>query len=123
MEVEYSLVDRSAENNGLLNYAHEHGMGILIRGPLTKGVLSGQYNRNSVFHDSVCAAWSNKDANYSWRMDRLDKILQTLPLEDLAETAIRFTASRPSMPVAIPGAREFAITDVDGYVLTFAEHK
>jgi Predicted oxidoreductases (related to aryl-alcohol dehydrogenases) len=107
VEVEYSLVDRSAED-GLLDYAHEHGMGVLVRGPLAKGVLSGQYTRESVFDDNVRANWNNSEGgrrNYSWRMDRLDKILQTIPREGLAETAIRFTASHPAMPVAIPGAK------------------
>jgi aryl-alcohol dehydrogenase-like predicted oxidoreductase len=38
-------------------------------------------------------------------MDRLEKILTRIPREELAETAIRFTASHPANPVAIPGAK------------------
>ena len=107
LEVEYSLVDRSAED-GILDYAGENNMGVLIRGPLAKGVLSGKYDRSSVFDDSVRASWNNGEngrRNYMWRMDRLDKVLGMLPRESLAETAIRFTASHACAPVSIPGAK------------------
>ena len=107
LEVEYSLINRSAEE-GLLDYAKDNNMGVLIRGPLAKGVLSGRYNRNSVFDDTVRSAWNEGGsgrADFDYRMGRLEKILEILPRENLAETAIRFTASHPAAPVSIPGAK------------------
>ncbi|MDR0710318.1 MAG: aldo/keto reductase [Spirochaetaceae bacterium] len=107
VELEYSLVNRNAEN-GLLDYAKENGMGVLIRGPLAKGVLSGRYNRDSTFDDTVRKAWNQGGSgreNFNWRMDRLEKILTKVPREGLSETAIRFTASHPAAPVSIPGAK------------------
>jgi aryl-alcohol dehydrogenase-like predicted oxidoreductase len=107
VEVEYSLVNRNAEN-GLLDYAKENHMGVLIRGPLAKGVLSGKYNRDSTFTDTVRKAWNQGGQgreNFNWRMDRLEKILTKIPRGELAETAIRFTASHPAAPVSIPGAK------------------
>jgi aryl-alcohol dehydrogenase-like predicted oxidoreductase len=107
VELEYSLIDRKAEN-GLLDYAKENRMGVLIRGPLAKGVLSGKYDRNSTFTDTVRKNWNQGGAgreNFNWRMDRLDRILAKIPREELAERAIRFTASHPAEPVSIPGAK------------------
>jgi aryl-alcohol dehydrogenase-like predicted oxidoreductase len=107
VELEYSLVNRKAEE-GLLDYAKENGMGVLIRGPLAKGVLSGKYSRESTFTDTVRTAWNEGGSgreNFNWRMDRLEKILAKLPREGLAERAIRFTASHPAAPVSIPGAK------------------
>ncbi|MDR2661534.1 MAG: aldo/keto reductase [Treponema sp.] len=107
VEVEYSLINRNAEN-GLLDYAKENRMGVLIRGPLAKGVLSGKYNRDSAFTDTVRKNWNQGGAgreNFNWRMDRLEKILAKIPRKELAETAIRFTASHPAEPVSIPGAK------------------
>jgi aryl-alcohol dehydrogenase-like predicted oxidoreductase len=107
VELEYSLVNRNAENR-LLDYAGENGMGVLIWGPLAKGVLSGRYNRDSTFDDTVRTAWNQGGSgreNFNWRMDRLEKILTKVPREGLSETAIRFTASHPAAPVSIPGAK------------------
>ncbi|MDR3191698.1 MAG: aldo/keto reductase [Treponema sp.] len=107
VELEYSLINRNAEN-GLLDYARENEMGVLIRGPLAKGVLSGKYNRESTFTDTVRTAWNEGGPgreNFNWRMERLEKILAKLPREGLAERAIRFTASHPAAPVSIPGAK------------------
>jgi aryl-alcohol dehydrogenase-like predicted oxidoreductase len=107
LEVEYSLINRSAEN-GLLDYAKENNMGVLIRGPLAKGVLSGKYDRNSVFSDTVRTRWNQGGdgrADFDHRMDRLEKILKVVPRENLVDTAIRFTASHAASPVSIPGAK------------------
>jgi myo-inositol catabolism protein IolS len=52
VEVDYSLLNRKPEA-GLLPYCQEHGIGVLIRGPLRKGLLSGKYGAASTFTDSV----------------------------------------------------------------------
>ena len=108
VEVEYSMLSRGPEDNGILDYARENNMGVLIRAPLAKGFLAGKYNRETVFKDSVRARWNadgpNRD-NFFTRMDKLDKIMELVPREEMAETAIRFAASHPSSPVAIPGAK------------------
>jgi aryl-alcohol dehydrogenase-like predicted oxidoreductase len=81
-------------------------MGVLIRGPLAKGVLSGKSDRSSVFDDTVRSIWNEGSAgraDFERRMDGLEKLLKSLPRESLAETAIRFTASHAAAPVSIPG--------------------
>ncbi len=108
VEIEYSLIRREHETDGLLDYCKERNMGVLVRGPLAKGVLSGKYDRNSVFEDSVRASWNEGKegrADFDRRMDGLDRVLARLPRENLAETAIRFTASHAAAPVSIPGAK------------------
>ncbi len=83
-------------------------MGVLIRGPLAKGVLSGKYDRSSVFEDTVRSVWNEGGAgrtDFERRMNGLEKLLASLRRESLAETAIRFTASHPAAPVSIPGRK------------------
>ena len=57
VEVDYSLINRKPEA-GFLDYCTEKNLGILVRGPLAKGVLSGKYNRESVFADTVRDDWN-----------------------------------------------------------------
>lgn len=108
VEVDYSLINREPENE-FLPYCQEHGIGVLVKGPIAMGLLSGKYTEETVFTDSVRAGW-NKDAHqrqqFEARMETLSRVKEQMPEgEDMAETALRFVISHPSAPVAIPGAK------------------
>jgi aryl-alcohol dehydrogenase-like predicted oxidoreductase len=45
-QVEFSLLDRSIERNGILETARELGVTIIAYTPLASGLLSGKYHRN-----------------------------------------------------------------------------
>ncbi|NJR38130.1 MAG: aldo/keto reductase [Leptolyngbyaceae cyanobacterium CSU_1_4] len=108
VEADYSLLNRKAEPE-FLPYCMEHGIAVLARGPLNKGLLSGKYSTDSVFTDTVRSEWyidetrSSKLAADLAKVDRLKTVLQ--PGEDLITAALRFVTSHPVQPVAIPGAK------------------
>ncbi|KAM3106668.1 aldo/keto reductase [Phormidesmis sp. 146-33] len=108
VEVEYSLLNRKAEPE-FLPYCQEHGIAVLIRGPLQKGLLSGKYSPDTVFTDSVRTEWyidearQKKLASDLARVERLKTTFQ--PGEDMVTAALRFAISHPAQPVAIPGAK------------------
>ena len=107
VQADYSLLNRKAED-GILPYCMEHGIAVMVRGPLAKGALSGKYDENTVFTDSVRAIWNAGGAQrsvYERNIAEVKRIQNALQAgEDLVETAIRFAISHPSAPVAIPGA-------------------
>lgn len=45
-QMEYSLLDRRIEKNGLLDFCNEQGIALIAYSPLAMGVLSGKYNNN-----------------------------------------------------------------------------
>jgi aryl-alcohol dehydrogenase-like predicted oxidoreductase len=45
-QVQYSLLDRSIESNGVLDIAKELGVTIIAWGPIASGVLSGKFHRD-----------------------------------------------------------------------------
>lgn len=108
VEVEYSLLNRKAEPE-FLPYCQEHGIAVLIRGPLNKGLLSGKYSPDTVFTDSVRTEWyidearQKKLASDLARVERLKTAFQ--PGEEMVTAALRFAISHPTQPVAIPGAK------------------
>ena len=111
VEIDYSLINKEPEYNGMLDYCAENGIGVLIRGPLAKGLLSGKYSRNSVFSDSIRAAWNEGETQHETfkaNMERAEEIGKFVPAEKMAETALKYIISHPHMPVAIPGAKSAA---------------
>jgi aryl-alcohol dehydrogenase-like predicted oxidoreductase len=45
-QVQFSLLDRSIESNGILEAAQELGVTIIAWSPLTRGVLTGKFHRD-----------------------------------------------------------------------------
>jgi len=107
-EVNYSLVNRSAEE-AVLPYCQEHGMGVLIRGPLAMGLLSGRYSAQTVFTDSIRSKWHEEEGakgRFLERVAMVEKLKEVVsPGEEMVTAALRFAISHPVQPVAIPGAK------------------
>ncbi|MCD6291494.1 MAG: aldo/keto reductase [Anaerolineae bacterium] len=108
VEVNYSLLNRTPETE-LFPYCQEHGIAVLIRGPLRRGLLAGKYSRDAVFTDSVRAAWNpggDRREEFERDIARVERLKQVLkPGEEMVTAALRFVISHPIAPVAIPGAK------------------
>ncbi len=108
VEVNYSLLNREPEAD-LLPYCQEHGIAVLVRGPLSRGLLAGNYTVDSVFTDTVRARW-NKDgearAEFEEKIGQVEKLKTTLePGDEMVTAALRYVISHPVAPVAIPGSK------------------
>jgi myo-inositol catabolism protein IolS len=108
VEVDYSLLNRKAESQ-ILPYCQEHGIAVIARVPLFKGLLSGKYSTDTVFTDSIRFKWHRNEAaqakfeNNIATVEKLKKELK--PGEEMVTAALRFAISHPAQPVAIPGAK------------------
>lgn len=106
VELEYSLLNTAPEAE-LLPYCREHDLGILVRGPLAKGMLSGRFDQATVFTDDVRQGWNEggrQRASYLSQLDLVERLKRQVGSGDLPATALRYVLSHPSAPVAIPGA-------------------
>ncbi len=108
VEINYSLLNRAPET-GILPYCQEHGIAVLIRGPLRQGLLGGKYTRDSVFTDAVRSSWNEGQPARERILAELDRVerLKTMlaPGNEMVTAALRFALSHPANPVAIPGAK------------------
>lgn len=108
VQVDYSLLNRAPEAE-FLPYCLEHGIGVMVRGPLAKGVLSGRYNQESVFTDSVRASWNTDEAQrqrFLGQVEQVQRLAQVVsPGPEMVTAAIRYVASHPAVSVVIPGAK------------------
>jgi myo-inositol catabolism protein IolS len=108
VQVDYSLVNRSSEE-AFLPYCQEHGIAVMVRGPLAKGLLSGRYTAASVFKDEVRSGF-NKDGEQRATFERHLAVVEKLkaqvePGEAMVQKALQYVISHPVNPVAIPGAK------------------
>ena len=110
VEADYSLLNDTVEKDGFLDFCIEKNISVLTRGPLHQGLLSGRYDRNTVFTDSVRSAFNEggrRHEEFVEMMDRLDALkpkLADVQDMDLPTYAIRYLISQKANIFAIPGA-------------------
>ncbi|MBN1262054.1 MAG: aldo/keto reductase [Anaerolineae bacterium] len=108
LQIDYSILNRTPEAE-IFPYCQAHNIGILVRGPLAMGLLTGKFNRESRFAEGdFRRRWlENPDEHQTFLQD-LGKVEQLKPLardRTLAQMAIQFTITHPAVTLAIPGAK------------------
>lgn len=107
VEVNYSLVNTAPEED-VLPFCREHDLGVLVRGPLARGILTGKYDRDTEFTDPVREEWNeggDRREEFEEKLANAERIQEALePDEELVPTALRYAMSHPADPVIIPGA-------------------
>lgn len=107
VETDYSVINKSPEND-ILPYCKEHGIAVMLRGPLAQGLLSGKYDENTVFDDKVRKSWNVGGRNREFYVESLKKVEALREIcgdGDIAQMAVRYVISHDCEPVAIPGAK------------------
>jgi aryl-alcohol dehydrogenase-like predicted oxidoreductase len=113
----YSLIDRSAEEDGVLAYAEETGAGVVVYSPLASGLLGGGMTpeRIAALPDTD---WRGRDAAFNEPQlsvnlalaARLGAIAEPLGVT-VAEAAVAWTLGHPAVSAAIVGCRRPAYVD------------
>ena len=108
VQVDYSLMNRKPED-AFLPYCLENNIGVMVRGPLAKGLLSGNYDKSSVFEDTIRRSWHADDAaqaKFEADIDRVEKLKSLAkPGPEMVQMALRYVISQPAVSVVIPGAK------------------
>lgn len=104
IEVNYNILDRRAENNGLFNLCKSRNIKTVIRTPLGQGLLSGKFTFNG----------DSSDIRQQWKEDKVKKqteiykrMLNSLNPNSYtdAQNCLRFCLSNPNVSVIIPGMK------------------
>ncbi len=108
LQIDYSILNRTPEKD-IFPYCIEHNIGILVRGPLAMGILTGKFNADTQFEDGDFRQnWQQNPEEHAVYMQDLAKVEQLKPLANgrtLAQLALQFVMARPAVTVAIPGAK------------------
>ena len=111
LQIDYSILNRTPEEN-IFPYTIENNLGVLVRGPLAMGILTGKFSEDSRFEDGDFRQnWiENKDEHQIFLND-LEKVEKLKPLvneRSMAQLAIQFTMQNPAVTLAIPGAKRIS---------------
>jgi myo-inositol catabolism protein IolS len=105
VQLDYSLLNRAPEEN-LLPYCQEHGIGVVVRGPLRMGMLTGKFTAGTIFPDGdIRHSWPQEP----WFQEQLARAEQLQPLtsqeRSMSQLALQFVLNHPVVSAAIPGAK------------------
>jgi myo-inositol catabolism protein IolS len=108
VQLDYSLLNRTPEAD-ILPYCQEHGIAVMVRGPLAMGLLSGNYSADTVFTDPVRMRWHKDEesqAAFERRVAQVEKLKQVVkPGQEMVTTALQYVISNPVVSTVIPGAK------------------
>jgi aryl-alcohol dehydrogenase-like predicted oxidoreductase len=106
-QINYSILARSAEKD-ILPYCLENNIGVLLRGPLSKGILSGKFCAKSTFFDQVRASWNEglKRDEFLRNVEKADQLKQLVRDDrSLVDVALQFTLAHRAVTCPIPGMK------------------
>jgi aryl-alcohol dehydrogenase-like predicted oxidoreductase len=108
LQIDYSILNRTPEAK-IFPYTIENDLGVLVRGPLAMGILTGKFNQEATFGEGdFRQRWIENEDEYQVFLNDLDKVEKLKALTDgrtLIQLAIQFVMAHPAVTVAIPGAK------------------
>ncbi|MBC8375998.1 MAG: aldo/keto reductase [FCB group bacterium] len=107
IQVRYNLLERKAEKL-LFPEALKYGVGVIVRIPMLFGLLSGKFDRKSVFEGDDHRRFNldtEKLDSYLTKMESMDNLYARYPEWSPAQIALRFGISHPACHVSIPGGK------------------
>jgi len=109
LQIDYSILNRTPELE-ILDYCKAQNIGVITRGSLAMGLLTGKLTADSSFaHDDFRQKWlTDPEQNMTYTED-LARVQELLPLarpeRTLAQAALQFVLQHEAVTTVIPGAR------------------
>lgn len=108
LQIDFSLLNRTAENE-IFPYCQEKNIGLIVRGPLAMGLLTGKFGPATKFSEfDWRSRWQENTEEREIYLDDLQKVEKLKALTDertLAQLALQFVLSKKSVSVVIPGCK------------------
>ena len=108
LQIDYSILNRTAEKE-IFPYCQAENIGVIVRGPLAMGILTGKFDRETRFPEGdFRRSWHEDPEKYQTFLKDLEKVEQLRQLADgrsLAQLALQFVLANPTVSTVIPGAK------------------
>ena len=104
LQIFYNILDRSFE--GLIEKAGKAGMGVIIRSPLSTGLLTGKITKETKFEEYDYRKSFLTEDELQKRLGQIDDIMNDYGItrENLTETAFAFILKNKNVSTIIAGA-------------------
>jgi len=111
LQIDYSILNRTPEEN-IFPYTLENDLGVLVRGPLAMGILTGKFDKDIEFEEGdFRKRWTENEDEYEIFLNDLEKVEKLKALvngRSMAQLAIQFVMQHPAVTAAIPGAKRIS---------------
>ena len=111
LQIDYSILNRTPEKD-IFPYTMEKDLGVLVRGPLAMGILTGKFSKDVTFEEGdFRQRWIENENEHQIFLNDLAKVEKLKALTEgrsLAQLAIQYTLQHPAVTVAIPGAKRIS---------------
>ncbi len=108
LQIDYSILNRTAEKE-IFPYCLENDIGVIVRGPLAMGILTGKFNQDSRFPEGDFRRnWhENSEENKIFLDDlkKVDQLRDVVGEQSMAQLALQFVLAHPAVTTVIPGAK------------------
>lgn len=108
LQIDYSILNRTPEEN-ILPYCQENQIGVIVRGGLAMGILTGKYSADSRFPEGDWRRrWHENEDEYEIFLNDLRIVEELEPLaedQSLAQLALQFVITNPAVATVIPGIK------------------
>jgi len=109
LQIDYSILNRTPEA-GILDYCKQNRIGVIVRGALAMGLLTGKFDAKTTFPEGDFRQnWlKDPEQNATYQRD-LEKVRALGDLakggRTLAQAALQFTLEHDAVTTVIPGAK------------------
>jgi aryl-alcohol dehydrogenase-like predicted oxidoreductase len=108
LQIDYSILNRTPEQE-IFPYCIEQDIGVIVRGPLAMGILTGKFGPDTRFDEGDWRSrWQDNAEEREIYLQDLGKVEQLQPLateRTLAQLALQFAMAHPAVSTVIPGAK------------------
>jgi len=105
-QISFSMLNRKGATD-LLPYCAEHGMGVLVYGPLAKGLLTGKFDQHSTFTDLRATDREFSGARLLSNVRKVSRLADVAGRGEktAAQLALNWVMHQPGVTAAIVGAK------------------
>ncbi|NIV36695.1 MAG: aldo/keto reductase [Anaerolineae bacterium] len=108
LQIDYSILNRTPEAD-IFPYCQERDIGVIVRGPLAMGILTGKFGPDTQFGETDFRhRWQEEPEEREIYLADLAKTEKLRPLakgRTMAQLALQFALAHPAVTTAIPGAK------------------
>jgi aryl-alcohol dehydrogenase-like predicted oxidoreductase len=108
LQIDYSILNRTPEAD-IFPYCLEHNIGVIVRGPLAMGILTGKFNAQTQFSEGDFRQRWQQDPEeheiYLQDLAKVEQLKEMFPDRTLAQLALQFAMAHPAISSVIPGAK------------------
>ena len=107
-QINYSILNRAPEAD-ILPYCGENNIGVLLRGPISQGLLADKFSEETRFEDSVRQKWNPGGKQRDDFVANVRKVAELRSAvgsgRNMAEMALQFVLANPAVTCPIPGMK------------------